>query len=210
MDRPEWITRAKPVDAVSVDVGFLIAETFYHGLENGFTQEQWQQLQEPLYQPKIERYGQYVLSAELSESAAELVRYYQDVLRLVARHRKEIDQQSHYFWMRPVIFARGEFAITFPWYDTWEEAGPVLDALAGPGEGLLFHDLEQGWEAHAFADGGRLFMRQGDFDSGEEHLVIAADRARLGGQVPAVRERVGRLVQELSVALGRDYWSRRW
>ncbi len=210
MDRPEWISRAKPVEAVSVDVGFLISENFYYGPDNGFTQEQWQKLREPLYRPQVEQYGDYLLSSELSESAVELVRYYQDVLRLVARHRKEIGQQSQYFWMRPVIFARGEFAITFPWYDTWEEATPVLDALAGSGEGLLLHDLDQGWEFHAFAEGDRLFLRQGDFDSDEEHFAIAADRAQLGGQVPAVRERVGRLMQELSAALGRDYWTRRW
>jgi len=209
MDRPEWISRAKPVEAVRVDVGFLISESFYYGPELEFTQEQWQLLRKPLYQPKVERYGDYLLSSELSESAAELLWYYQDVLRLVARHRKPIGKKSQYFWMRPLIFVRGEFAITFPWYDTWGEATPVLDALAGPGEGLLFHDQEQGWEFHAFAEGDRLFFRQGDSDSGEEHLAIATDRARLGGQIPAVRERVGRLVQELSTALGRDYWSRR-
>jgi len=49
MDRPEWISRATPIEAVRVDVGFLIAETFYHGPENGFTQEQWQQLREALH-----------------------------------------------------------------------------------------------------------------------------------------------------------------
>jgi hypothetical protein len=210
MDRPEWISRAKPIETVVVDVGFLISESFYFGPESDFTQEQWEQLREPLYRPKVERYGDYLLSSELRESAAELVRYYQDVLRFVANHRKETAQQSHYFWMRPLIFARGTFAITFPWYDTWQEATPVLDALAGPGEGLLFHDLDQGWEFHAFVEGDRLFLRQGDFDGGEEHFAIGVDRAQLVGQVPAVRERVGRLVQELSAALGRDYWSRRW
>lgn len=210
MDRPEWISRATPVEAVSVDVGFLISESFYHGPENGFTREQWQQLREPLYRPKAERYGDHMLSSVLDESAAELVRYYQDVLRLVARHRKQIGHQSQYFWMRPLIYARGEFAITFPWYDTWGEATPVLAALAGPGEGVLFHDLEQGWEFHAYAEGDCLFLRQGDFDSGEEHLAVAAGRAQVASQVPAVRERVDRLVRELSAALGRDYWSRRW
>src|SRR5262249_17977720 len=155
------------------------------------------QLREPLYQPKVERYGDYVLSAELRESAAELVRYCQDVLRLVAHHRKRIGQHSQYFWMRPLIFSRGEFAITFPWYDTWGEAIPMLDALAAPGDGLLFHDLEQGWEFHLFAEGDHLFLRQGDFDSGEEHFVIAADRTKLSNQVPAVRVRVGQLIQEL-------------
>lgn len=210
MDKPDWISRAKPVESVSLDVGFLISDDFYHGPENEFTQEQWQRLREPLYRPKAERYGDYLLSSELNESSAELARYYQDVLRLIVHHRKDIELQSQYFWMRPLIFARGEFAVTFPWYDTWEEATAVLDALAGPGEGLLFHDLEQGWEFHAFAECGRLFLRQGDFDSGEEHFAVATDRAHLGGQVPVVRKRVNRLVEELSASLGRDYWSHCW
>jgi hypothetical protein len=210
MDRPEWISRAKPVEAVCVDVGFLIAESFYYGPELEFTQEQWQLLREPLYQPTTERYGDYLLSSELSESATELAWYYQDVLRLVARHRKKIGRKSQYFGMRPLIFVRGEFALTFPWYDTWGEAMPVLDALAGVGEGLLFDDREQGWEFHAFAEGDRLFLRQGDSDSGEEHLAIATDRAQFGDQASAARERVGRLVRELTAAIGWDFWSREW
>jgi hypothetical protein len=210
MERPEWTTSAKQVEPVNVDVGFLVSETFYHGPENGFSQEQWRQLREPLYQPKVERYGDYLLSAEFQDSAIELVRYYQDVLRLGARHKKVLKQQSHYFWIRPLIFQKDEFAITFPWYDTWQEAVAVLDALEGTSDGLVFDDLEQGWDVQVFAEGDFLFLRQGDFDSGEEHIVIATHRARLASQVPAVRARVIHLLAELTGALGRDYWSRRW
>jgi hypothetical protein len=165
-------TASKAVESVEVDVGFLIERTFYYGPENGFTQEQWQQLREPLYQPTIELYGNLLLSADMRESVAELVPYYQDVERLIVYHMKKMGQQSHYFWMRPLIFTRGEFAITFPWYDTWEEAVPMLDALTALGDGQLFHDLDQGWEFHAFADGDQLVLRQGDLDSGKEHIVI--------------------------------------
>lgn len=209
MDRPEWISRAKAVDALTVEIGFLIAESFYYGPENGFSPEQWRQLRAPLHQPSVERYGDFLLSAALTPSAAELVKYYKDVLRLVAQHRKEIKQQLYYFWMRPLIFAVGEFTLTFPWYDTWGEAVPLLDALVSPRDGLVFQDMDQGWEFEAFADGDLLFLRQSDCDSGEEHFVIAADRAQIAGQVPAVRQRVERLLRELSAALGRDYWSRR-
>ncbi len=52
-------------------------------------------------------------------------------------------------------------------------------------------------------------FRQSDFDSGEEHFVIATGRASIAGQVPEVRERVGRVLQELSAAIGQDFWSRR-
>jgi hypothetical protein len=209
MDRPDWVDRAIPVEAVTVDVGFLVADTFYYGPENGFSREQWQQLRGPLYQPQLERYGDYVLSAVLDSSAAELTRYYQNVLQLVTQHRKQIGQQSSYFWMRPLLFARGVFAITFPWYDTWGEAIPMLGALTTQSDGLLFQDMDQGWEFQAFAEADRLFLRQSDFDSGEEHFVIATGRVSVAEQVPAVRERVGRVLQELTVAIGQDYWSRR-
>jgi hypothetical protein len=209
MDRPDWTSRATAVDAVRVDVGFLVSETFYYGPGHGWSPEQWQQLREPLYQPQIERYGQYVLSAVLEKSAAELIRYYQDALRLIARHRKLPGQQLGYFWMRPLLFAPGDFYIDFPWYDTWEEAVPVLEALASPNDGLLFQDMDEGWEFQAFAEGDRLFLRQSDFPSGEDYSVVAADRATVAGQVPAVRQRVGRVLGELVAAVGRDYWSRR-
>ena len=90
-DRPEWMSRAKPVEGVRVDIAFFIAKSFYYGPENGYSKKQWDQLREPLYQPGGERYGDFLLSAELKDSAAELIRY---VLRLVARHRKDIAQQS--------------------------------------------------------------------------------------------------------------------
>lgn len=207
MDRPEWTVRANPVVPVDVDVGFLIAETYYYGPENDFTDEQWQQLREPLYQPKVERYGDYLLSAALVESAAELVQYYLDVVRLASHHRKNLRQQSQYFWMRPLIFARGEFAITFPWYDTWEETIPVLDALASARDGLVYHDMDQGWEFQAFAEADSLFLRQSDLDSGEEHFVIETSQSVLASRVPVIRQRVDRLVKELSVALGHNYWT---
>lgn len=209
MDRPDWISRAQPAETARIDVGFLISDTFYFGPENNFTEEEWLTLRAPLYKPRVERYGDFVLSAALSESPAELVRYYQDVVRLVSLHGRKIDQAVQYFWMRPLIYSRGEFAIEFPWYDTWEEAIPLLNSLAATGDGMVFEDLDQGWEVHVFADRDRLFVRQGDFDSGEEHFVVAASRMQFVRQVQEVRQRVGSLLQDLTAELGRDYWSRR-
>lgn len=210
MDGPEWISRAKMAATVTMEVGFLISKTFYYGPENDFTQEQWQKLREPLHQPAHEQYGDFLLSAELEMSVEELVQYYRDVIRLVAKYRKVMGQQSHYFWMRPLIFSRGEFAISFPWYDTWQEALPVLNALESTSDGLLFDDMDQGWQLEMFAEGGHLYLRQSDFDSGEEQFVIAANRAQIASQVPTLRNRVTHQLQELTAAFGKDYWSRRW
>jgi hypothetical protein len=210
MQRPEWTRRAEPAVSVNADIGFLIRESYYYGPENSFTQEQWNQLREPLYQPKVAQFHGYVLSAELAESASELVTYYLDVVRLCARHQKDIARQKTYFWIRPLIFAGEEFAITFPWYDTWAESAPVLDALATLDDGPLYDDVDQGWEFQAFAESGILFLRQADPDSNKEHVVIATDHLALADRVQRIGPRVARVLTELTAALGRDFWSKRW
>lgn len=210
MEHPEWISRAKPVDNVRVEIGFLVSETFYFGPEDDVSAEQWKRLREPLYRPEIELYGDFVLSSSLGHSASELIRYYRDVLRLAAHHRKSRESLASYFWMRPLIFAGDQFDIRFPWSDTWPEANSVLDALAAPGNGELLHDLEQGWEFHAFADAEQLFLRAGVLETREEHFVIATNRSPVVGQIAELRARVSRSMNELIAALGQDYWSHRW
>ncbi len=209
MNWPEWLNRATPVEAVTVAVGFLSVRSFYHGPENGFSPEQWQQLREPLYQPQVDRYGDFVLSQSLVPSAGELIRYYQDVLQKIAAHGKKVDRQRQYFWLRPLLFSPGAFAIAFPWYDTWQEAVPVLDALTADGEGELFQDEDQGWGFVAYAEGDRLFLRQSDPDTDEEYGCIACSRQQVADQVPELRQRMTRLLEELRGALGADYWSKR-
>ena len=209
MDDPEWVSRTRPVGAAVVEVGFLISDSFYFGPEDDFSPEQWQSLREPLYQPAIERHGNYVLTSALAETPAELVKHYADVIRARDRHGKRWTKQPTYFWIRPLIFSPGTFEISFPWYDTWEESEPLLDALERSGEGEIFSDLDQGWEVAIVASGGRLLMRQGDFDSGEEQECVSCDRTYLTRQVPLLRDRCERMLSELRRALGHDYWSRR-
>lgn len=206
MDDPEWVSRAKPSDAAVVEIGFLISDSFYFGPENDFSPEQWQSLRDPLYRPAIDRHGNYVLTSALSESPAELIKHYADVVRARDKHGKRWARQPTYFWMRPLIFSCGVFEISFPWYDTWEETKPLLDALERSGDGELFSDLEQGWEVAIVASGDRLFMRQGDFDSGEEEECVSCDRASLTRQVQPLRDRCEAVLAELRSGLGHDYW----
>jgi hypothetical protein len=209
MDDSEWVARAKPVEGAVIEVGFLISDSFYFGPENGFSPEQWKSHREPLYQPAIERHNNRVLSSALSDTPAELLKHYADVIRARDKHKKRWATQPAYFWMRPLIFAAGVFEISFTWYDTWEETKPLLDALERSEEGEIFSDLEQGWEVAIVASGGRLLIRQGDFDSGEEQECVSLDRASLTRQIPLLRDRCDRVLSELRRELGHDYWSRR-
>jgi hypothetical protein len=209
MERPEWVARATLVDVVTVDMGFVIQDDYYYGPETGMTPGQWQQLREPLYQPQIGRYRNFILSAALEPSAADLIRYYQDVLRCASAHRQDIGKKRHYFWLRPLIFAPGEFHVTFPWYDTWKEATGMLTALAAGGDGLLFEDMDQSWAFQAFGEGERLFLRHSDPDADKEHVIVSCDQAPVARQVREVRRRMARVLPELCAAVGQDYWSRK-
>lgn len=209
MAKPGWIERAQPMDPVYIDVGFVISESFYHGPANGFTEEQWRELREPLVQPPVERRRRYVMSAALTRSRSELIDHYRDVLRLAEKHRRDIRRCESYFWIRPLIFTDDSFEIPFPWCDTWQEARSVLDGLGAAEEGVLFKDIDQGWRFEAFAEKGKLFLCHSAFDDGEPCAVIATDRARFVEQIPPLRERVERVIQELSAAIGEDFWSGR-
>lgn len=209
MGNPEWVSRAKPVDAALLEVGFLASESFYFGPENDFSPEQWQSLREPLYQPAVARHQGWVLTSALAKSPDELLKHYADVIRLRDKHGKRWTRQPPYFWMRPLVFLPTAFEISFSWYDTWEEATFLLDALESSGEGEIFSDVEQGWEVMIVASGDRLFVRQGDSDSGEEQECISCDRADLVRQVPPLRSRCEQILAKLRQEFGQDYWSRR-
>jgi len=208
VDRPEWIPRAVPLETVYLDVGFLVSKDFYYGPENDFTPEQYQGLRNPLYQPQLKRYGDFVLSEAIESSAAELIRYYQDVLLHIDRYHKNVKQQGSYFWMRPILYSSGVFAGASPWYDTWEEATSLLVALTSTEEGEVFWDYDQGWQFEVFAEADRIYLRDSDPDYGEERYVIAVDRSNLAAQASEVRRRGSRVLQELVAGIGRDFWTR--
>ena len=209
MNVPEWVARAKRVEAATVDVGFLVSDSFYFGPDYDISSELWRTLREPLYRPAVELCRSCALTRALVDSPGEMITYYRDVLRLCDKHGKQWSHQPSYFWLRPLLYSPGQFDISFPWYDTWDETRPVLDVLERGGEGEIFSDLEQGWEVTMFAADGRLFIRQGDFDSGEELKCVSCDHAALAGQVGPVRSRCERLLNEMRAALGFDYWRRR-
>ena len=82
-----------------------------------------------------------------------------------------------------------------------------LDALELSEEGPLFSDVDQCWKLEVYADSGQLFLREGDFDTGEWCQTIAVSREDVMRQISELRQRVVPLLKELSIALGRDFQS---
>jgi hypothetical protein len=206
---PDWLGRARRVENPVLEVGFIVWDDLYYGPENGFSAEEWNALREPLYRPALEllpRHVSYVLTSVLEPSVDELVRHYQDVLRLAEKHGRE-PSRSH-FWLQPFIFSPGGLDIPFEWHDTADDAERVFSSLQAPDEGLLFHDLDEGWEVEVFASGDRLFIRHSDFTTETELACVWCDRAALVSQVEPLRTRLNAILAKLRAALGADYWSR--
>jgi hypothetical protein len=204
-----WLSRARPVEEPVLEVGFVVWEDVYYGPENGFSLEQWQTLREPLYRPALEFHHvnvDRVFTRALERSTGELARYYADVLRLAAKHGRPPERSS--FWLSPFILLPGEPAIQFSWHDTREDAERFFDALESTPEGVVYGDIEEGWDLKVLAWGGRLFVRHGDFSTGEERACFSCDREALVRQVAPLRARLNRILAELRAVLGGDYWSR--
>ncbi len=209
MDSPDWIKDTTVSDSIVVEIGFLIADSFYTGPENGFTAEQWETEREPLYSPNLERYGDFILSGVIAEGVSELVAYYRDVLRLVDLHGKDVRQQGHYFWLRPLVLQHGLFAMTFPWYDTMPEADSFLQQIKATDDGQIFWDMDQGWEMEAFALSEWLYLRERNPDDNEDHFLIKCSKEQLQSQVDPLLTQIGNILGKLRHDVGADYWSTR-
>lgn len=211
MDKPEWISRARQVHDLTVDAGFVISESFFCGPANGFTPESWERDREPFYQPAIPLTHGLALTADVIARPDELAKYYQDVLRMAARHGKSIREQEHYFWMRPHIFSRSDagICIPFPWYDTSKESAILLEAILEDGDGLLYDDVEQGWTFDLYAEGDCVSLRHGCLDTGGEYSVFAVSRSALTNQAAGARQRMDQILVHLVAGLGKDYWTKK-
>ncbi len=201
----EWFERAHHYPEVSLDVGFILHDSFYYGPENDFSQQQWQSLRAPLYRPAIELYRDfYGLSSRLGDQPAELAKYYESIQQLARQHGRTLQPADSLFWARPLIFVPGRFCFTFPWYDTVEESRSCLN-------GLLtghFDDQDQGWRFEAQIRDQRLYMRQSDPDREQDLEIVCVPAEVLQSQIPDCLARLEAQIRFLSQRLGRNYWTR--
>lgn len=200
--QPAWLARATRVE-MTLEISFILQDEFYYGPDDG-SAEDFETKLLPLPQP-VEATDGRLLSGRAGDGSG-LAAHYLEVLRLGREHGHDLRALQHYFWLRPVmLFEQG--AITFAWYDTWDEAEGVLEAIEQPGEGLVFHDVEQGWQVEMWAAGPSLFVRQSDFDTGEELSCVLCDRNALRAQVAPLRDRMERLLAGLRATVGGDHWT---
>jgi hypothetical protein len=206
---PLWlISQAEYVSPVRVEVGFLIQESLYTGPANGFTEEQWQNSRDKLYQPSIKKSGSFALSADVSGHEMELARYYKDVLWKADRHGMHIKKGSSHFWNRPKIHFPAGPTFDFPWYDHFSEARRLFDAISSAKcDGEVFDDIDQCWEIVFWLQDGMLYASEFDPDDETTRRSFKFDYQPVKSQIAELIPRVERIISMLSDELGTDYWS---
>ncbi|MBO2009456.1 hypothetical protein [Hymenobacter negativus] len=202
----DFTQKSKYLPDLAPDVAFLIKPDFFYGSFNKPEPNDMRDKVVKLYQPRQTRSGHLVLSAAALGHEAELVRYYISIVKAATQHRKQLKDQTHYFWMRPVLLSRGEVLLSFPWYDTFPESASLLKSLLDPiPEGLLYNDMEQGWTGAAYATADRVYFLEGD-EGGRVHTACHTDRARLQQAATAALARTRQIMEVLVKQVGQDYW----
>lgn len=202
----DFTRKSKYLPDLAPDVAFLIKPDFFYGNFNKPEPNDLRDKVVKLYQPRQTRAGHLVLSAAAQGHESELARYYTSVVQAATKHRKQLKDQEHYFWMRPVVLSRGKVELSFPWYDTYPESAVLLQDLCDPKpEGILYTDMEQGWTSAAYATADKAYFLQGD-EHGNVHTACHTDRARLQQAAALALARTRQIMEALVKQVGQDYW----
>ena len=201
----DWKKFATLQSNVKVDIGFMANEKFYFGPDNGFTPEEYEQMQVPLYQPKLRRTGRLILFSDIVGNEEELIKHYVDVSKKYLEYKKDISK-STYFWNRPVIF-NSEFIISFAWHDRFSEGKNVLDNLTSTEDGEVYWDVDQGWELEIEAKENLIYARERDPDCEEVYCQVKFERSDIRKQASALIPNVSELIEKLAGSFGHDYWT---
>jgi hypothetical protein len=198
---------SKYLPDLAPDVAFLIKPDFFYG---NFSKPEPGDLRNKvvkLYQPRQTRSGHFVLSAAALGHENELARYYLSVVQAAAQHRKQLKDQRHYFWMRPVLLSRDEVQLSFPWYDTFPESASLLQSLLDPMlEGILYDDMDQGWSSAAYATADKVYFLQGDEGGRRIYTAVHTDRARLQQAATTALANTRQVMEALVKQVGQDFW----
>lgn len=209
MSNPDWISKTKYKPSAIIDIGFWLPTSFNFVAKGEPGIKRYQDQSIPLYTPKVIKYRNYVMTHQNLNNIDELIRYYKDLFSKFAKYKKQPANERLYFWLRPMLFFRDEFQITFPWYDTLSESENFLKALTKKSNGELYSDVDQGWEIIFFADDKILYVWRSNPEDEKDQQLLNFDRVMIADQIPGVLERTQKIVSQLTKEFGRNYWDRR-
>jgi hypothetical protein len=204
-----WWESSRHISALQVEICFPLAETFYTGDPNNLTQFHDPKFQQPLDMPDFPRHVHVLArSAEVSSHEDALADYYLQIARLAKQHGQDFNTIRHYFWLRLWLWNSDEDVhIGFPWYDSVDEFSHFFAGLRQDTTGVLYSDMDQGWELNVWQDDNILHFQQRDPDDDVEYINVRVARDQLIPQLDVVEARTQKMIRHLSEKLGADVWS---
>lgn len=202
----DWKEQAVLKEGVSIDIGFMVRDSFYYGPDNGFTPEEYREMRELLFVPDLKRSGNFVLITEIKGQELELLKHYQNVIENYRKYDKDITKSSH-FWNRPILYKENDFYIGFPWHDRFREGKVVLENLTATENGDVYWDLHQGWKLEIYGSDNFLYVRESDPDSEALSCQVKFDWNSIREQSNNLLLSVTKLIDFLSKEIGYDYWT---
>ena len=204
-----WFAEANRIPSLEAEICFLIQDDFYYGPDRFSDINDRKKLAEQLTPPNIARVvPSMVRTSEVLGNEQELVAYYEQVVNLARKHNRPFNSIRQYFWLRFWLWNTEEnVLVSFPWYDSYSEIERILSALANVEEGLVDHDVDQGWEMEVHAHDSMLYIRQRDPDANETHLAVCVPRQTLLTQGAVLKDRTNIIIRGLTNALGTDVWT---
>ena len=194
------------LDRLSVDISFLLIDTFYTGDPNNHTQLNDPSYRQPIILPDIPRAADLLLGArEVIGSEAELIRYYQDILQHAQQIGRSCYEIRHYFWMRLWLWhPEMDIYLPFPWYDTH---APMQNLFAHIRAGESYQDVEQDWNLSVSHEADATIIVVGSGYDAADKTGVSIANDYLIQQINQCEQRTQSIIQALSEALGADVWS---
>jgi hypothetical protein len=204
-----WCSEATRVSSLEAEICFLVQDDFYYGPDRLANLEDRQKFLEHLVPPDIPRLvPSIVRTSEALGNELKLAAYYEQIVCLARKHKLTFNSVRQYFWLRFWLWnPEQQLHISFPWYDSFSEIDRFLNNLAKAEDGLVDHDVEQGWEMEAYAHEGMLYIRQRDPDADETHLAICVPRQELVAQLGKLSGRTSKIIAHLASTVGADVWT---
>jgi hypothetical protein len=204
-----WFAEATRVASLEAEICFTIAEDFYFGPDRFPEPAEYAKLVQRLTPPNIERITPSLLkTSEALGREDELAAYYRQIVRLARHYRLPYNSIRHYFWLQLVLWnSEHDVHLSFPWYDSFSAIDSYLHDLSSIENGLVHHDMDQGWEMETYAEDAFLYFLQRDPDCEEMRCGVRVPRDGVVARVTELRKQTQSIILHLSVSLGADVWT---
>jgi hypothetical protein len=204
-----WWESSRHISTLQVEICFLLAENFYTGDPYNLTQFHDPSFQLALEMPNFPRHVHILARSEEVVSYEDaLANYYLQIARLAKQHGQDFNTIRHYFWLRLWLWNTDEDVhIGFPWYDSLDEFSNFFAGLRQTRAGILYSDMDEGWELSVWQDNNSLHFQQRDPDDDIEYVNVRVARDQIIAQLDIVETRTQKIIAHLSEKLGADVWS---